>query len=84
MRYLTAVIMMVLRRQHLTSANLQVELCGANYIGDVGNTTYISPELAIGGIVKWNRSESIYLEPHLHRLSADDADSDEARRNQRG
>lgn len=30
---------------------------GSNFIGDVGATNYISPnQLALGGIVKWNRS----------------------------
>lgn len=89
MRYLTAVIMMVLLHNTLQAQTYEVGvmLGGANYIGDVGNTTYISPnELAIGGIVKWNRSERHSFRASLlyTRLSADDADSDEARRNQRG
>lgn len=34
-----------------------VFLGGSNFIGDVGATTYIAPNnLAIGGILKWNRS----------------------------
>lgn len=34
-----------------------VFLGGSNFIGDVGSTTYISPnKLAIGGILKWNQS----------------------------
>lgn len=32
-------------------------LGGSNFIGDVGATTYIAPNnLAIGGLLKWNRS----------------------------
>ena len=60
---------------------------GANYIGDIGKTNYISPsDVVVGGIFKWNRSER-----HAFRatvlvagLSANDIDSDEARRQQRG
>lgn len=34
-----------------------VFLGGSNFIGDVGATTYIAPNnLAIGGLLKWNRS----------------------------
>jgi len=60
---------------------------GSNYIGDVGSTTYISPnEPAMGIIYKWNKS------PRLsYRFSftgayykADDLDSNEPSRNQRG
>jgi len=39
---------------------------GSNFIGDVGSTTFISPNsAAFGGIVKWNRSPR-----HSWRLSA--------------
>jgi len=60
---------------------------GSNFIGDVGATNYISPnQLAIGGIAKWNRSPR-----HAWRISvtytdllAEDRDSDDPRRKQRG
>ena len=60
---------------------------GSNYIGDVGSTTYISPnKLAAGILYKWNKN------PRLsYRFSvtgayykADDLDSNEPGRNQRG
>lgn len=60
---------------------------GSNYIGDVGLTTYISPnEPAIGILYKWNKSQR-----HSYRFSytqskivANDLDSKEPSRNQRG
>ena len=60
---------------------------GANYIGDVGKTTYINPNsLAVGGIIKWNRSprHSFRASILLAQIKGDDAKSDENRRNQRG
>ena len=60
---------------------------GSNYIGDVGPTTYISPnEPALGILYKWNKSPR-----HAYRFSytqskitSNDLDSEEAGRNQRG
>lgn len=60
---------------------------GANYIGDVGNTTYINPNgLVGGGIAKWNRSarHSFRLTLLYAEISADDAKSEEVRRQERG
>ena len=62
-------------------------LGGANLVGDVGKTTYISPNtVAFGVIGKWNRSSR-----HAFRFSitnaqvkGDDADSHESRRQERG
>jgi hypothetical protein len=64
-----------------------VFLGGSNYIGDVGSTTYISPsEPALGFFYKWNKSPR-----HAYRISytqskiaANDLDSKELSRNQRG
>lgn len=60
---------------------------GSNFVGDVGPTTYISPnEPAFGLLYKWNKSPR-----HAYRFSyiqsninSDDLDSKEAGRNQRG
>ncbi len=60
---------------------------GANFIGDVGRSNYVYPNsLAIGGIIKWNRSErhSFRASVITTKLSGDDADSHETRRNERG
>ncbi|MBW2962415.1 DUF6089 family protein [Mesonia aestuariivivens] len=89
MRYLTAVIIMVLLNNTLEAQTYEIGVMfgGINYIGDVGKTNYISPnKLAIGGIAKWNRSDRHSFRASLlyTQLSANDADSDEARRKQRG
>lgn len=62
-------------------------LGGSNFIGDVGPTTYISPnEPAFGILYKWNKSSR-----HAYRFSytqskitSNDFDSKEGGRNQRG
>lgn len=60
---------------------------GANFIGDVGNTSFISPNApAIGGIFKWNRSSrhAFRFSALFAQLDADDADSNENGRQGRG
>jgi Domain of unknown function (DUF6089) len=60
---------------------------GSNYVGDVGLTTYISPnEPAIGILYKWNKSprHSYRFSYTQSKISADDLDSKEPSRNQRG
>lgn len=60
---------------------------GSNYIGDVGKTTYISPnDLAVGAIFKWNiskryswRASAIYS-----KISAFDVNSKDTSRQERG
>jgi hypothetical protein len=60
---------------------------GSNFIGDVGSTTYISPnEPAIGLLYKWNKSprHSYRFSYTQSKITANDLDSEEAGRNQRG
>jgi|SRR5690606_17129029 len=60
---------------------------GSNFIGDVGATTYISPnEPAFGILYKWNRSprHSWRISYTQSKLSAEDADADSPARNLRG
>ena len=60
---------------------------GANYIGDIGNTSYINPStLAVGGIFKWNRSPRHAFRGSIlvANIKGDDADSPESRRKERG
>lgn len=72
---------------HAQIHEVGVFLGGSNYIGDIGNTTYVSPDkLAFGILYKWNRSTR-----HAYRfsytqstLTANDNNSDEGARNQRG
>ena len=60
---------------------------GANYIGDVGPTDYISPNnLALGVVYKWNKSprHSWRASFTYGKITSDDADSDMSARQQRG
>ncbi|MDA6070961.1 DUF6089 family protein [Flavobacterium sp. AC] len=64
-----------------------VFLGGSNFVGDVGNTTYIAPEkLAFGILYKWNKSprHSYRFSYTQSTLTGNDLDSDESGRNQRG
>jgi hypothetical protein len=72
---------------HAQIHEIGVFLGGSNYIGDVGNTTYIDPNApAFGILYKWNKSPR-----HAYRfsytqseISSDDKDSKEPGRNLRG
>lgn len=89
MRYIVVMVLMFFFGNQAYSQNFEIGpfIGGANYIGDVGNSTYIRPSnLVFGGLVKWNRSDR-----HAFRLSllyaeieADDANSHDTRRQQRG
>jgi hypothetical protein len=60
---------------------------GSNYIGDVGATTYIAPnQFAMGILYKYNRNPRLAYRFSLNNASyaADDLDSEEPGRNQRG
>ena len=60
---------------------------GANYIGDVGSTTYINPNsFAVGGIFKWNRSvrHAFRGSVMVAKLKGDDSKSSNNRRKERG
>ena len=60
---------------------------GSNYIGDVGLTTYISPnDPTIGILYKWNKSPRLAYRFSLNGafISANDLNSKEPSRNQRG
>ena len=59
----------------------------SNFIGDVGNTTFINPkDDTFGAIIKWNRSpRHSYRITYLRStLSADDLESKDPRRIERG
>lgn len=66
---------------------LGVFLGGSNYIGDVGRTTYIRPnEPAFGVLYKWNKSprHSYRISYTQSKITANDLDSKDSGRNQRG
>ncbi|MFT4669507.1 MAG: hypothetical protein ACI9M9_000088 [Flavobacteriaceae bacterium] len=89
MKHFTSIVLIIFTSFIGLSQTYEVGaiLGGANLIGDVGSTTYISPNtLAFGVIGKWNRSSR-----HAFRFSiisakvkGDDADSHETRREERG
>lgn len=65
---------------------LGVFVGGSNFVGDVGLTTYISPnEPALGILYKWNKSprHSYRFSYTQSKISANDLDSKEPSRNQR-
>jgi len=60
---------------------------GANFIGDVGKTSYLAPKTPVfGALFKWNRSERHAFRGSLNfaRIEGDDNDSHESRRKERG
>ena len=60
---------------------------GANFIGDVGNTTYIAPNTAVfGALAKWNRSDRHAFRASISyaKIEGNDKDSHESRRKERG
>jgi hypothetical protein len=89
MRYLTAVIFIIFCSLSAISQTYEIGglIGGANYIGDVGRTSYIAPNnLAFGGIFKWNRSprHSFRGSVMVAGISGDDKDASDERRKQRG
>ncbi|MCH9661511.1 MAG: hypothetical protein K0U54_11435 [Bacteroidetes bacterium] len=89
MRYVLTVILIITLVNTSQSQTYEIGgfLGGANYIGDVGKTTYIAPNnLAFGGIFKWNRSprHSFRGSIIVAGLEGNDLDSDEPRRKERG
>jgi hypothetical protein len=89
MKHFTSVVLIIFTSFIGLSQTYEVGaiLGGANLIGDVGRTTFISPNtMAFGVIGKWNRSPR-----HAFRFSiisakvkGNDADSHETRRQERG
>lgn len=89
MKYFAAIIIFVLTTiiTHSQTYEIGGILGGANYIGDIGKTNYISPnDLAFGAIFKWNRSDrhSFRGSILLVNIKGDDNKSSETRREQRG
>lgn len=89
MKHLIVLILSLLsiHLSHSQINEIGVFVGGSNFIGDVGSSSYISPnQLAFGGIYKWNRStRHSYRISIIHsELEANDIDSDDPRRIQRG
>ncbi|UZO81181.1 DUF6089 family protein [Aquimarina sp. ERC-38] len=84
MRYFICAVMTLLTSLALQAQTYEVGMMlgGANYIGDVGSTTFISPnDFSIGAIAKWNRSKRhAFRASFLYAgISADDANGDDRR-----
>lgn len=89
MRHLIAFVIMVVCAANSYSQTFEAGpfIGGSNFIGDVGRTNYIFPNsLVAGGLVKWNRSprHSFRFSLLFTELVADDAQSNENRRVERG
>lgn len=89
MKYTSIILLMALIVPSLTNGQL-LEVGGAiggsNFIGDVGSTTFISPNnIAVSGLVKWNRSRRHSFRGSLTytKLEALDRKSSDPRRAER-
>lgn len=89
MRYILVMVLFSAFGNQVYSQNYEIGgfLGGANYIGDVGNSTYIRPTgLVYGGLIKWNQSDRHTFRFSLlfAEVSGDDAESKDTRRQARG
>lgn len=89
MRYILAVLLMTLTPTAALSQQVEVGpfAGGANYVGDIGASTYINPNTLFGGFLfKYNAStrHSYRLSLLYTELSADDSNSRDLRRQERG
>jgi hypothetical protein len=89
MRYFTSVFLILIGTylSHSQTYEVGAIIGGANYIGDVGKTNYISPStIGFGGIFKWNRSPRHAFRGSIivANIEGDDAKSNESRRRERG
>ena len=89
MKYLTVSLIAIICWATASAQTYEIGLTagGLNYTGDVGNTRYIAPNtVAVGGVFRWNRSRRHSYRASLlvGEIAADDDNSDEPLRKQRG
>ncbi|MFK5893803.1 MAG: DUF6089 family protein [Pseudomonadota bacterium] len=89
MRFFTSIFLILLMPLFAFSQTYEIGgfLGGANFIGDVGKTTYIAPKTPVfGALFKWNRSSRHSFRGSIlfSKIEGDDSDSKESRRNERG
>ena len=89
MRHLILLIIMFAFSKSTVAQTFEIGpfIGGANYIGDVGKSSFVNPNTLVGGaIAKWNRSErhSFRFTLLYANIEADDAKSNEVRRQERG
>jgi Domain of unknown function (DUF6089) len=81
------ILLVIVSKSNAQIHEIGVFLGGSNYIGEVGKTNYINPnELAFGILYKWNKSprHSYRFSLVQSQISANDLDSKEGRRRERG
>lgn len=81
------ILLIIVSKSQAQIHEIGVFLGGSNYIGEVGKTNYINPnELAYGALYKWNKSprHSYRFSLMQSQISANDLDSKEGRRKDRG
>lgn len=88
MRYLTIFLIAIFISPSIRAQTYELGgfVGGSNFIGDVGSTSYISPNKpAFGALFKWNRSDrhSFRFSAILTELEGLDSESHEARRQTR-
>lgn len=86
-RLFLIVIVLGFSKSNAQINEIGVFLGGSNFIGDVGNTTYIAPNnIAAGLVYKWNRSprHAYRFSVIQSKLSANDLKSDVPGRKERG
>ena len=84
---ITALLILLFGQLQAQTYEVGIFAGGANFIGDVGRTTYIYPSSwAIGGIAKWNRSKRYAWRGTLYygQMVIDDNKSSMGKRQQRG
>lgn len=89
MKLYTVIFLVVFTPLFMQSQTYEIGgfLGAANYIGDVGSTTYIAPKTPVfGALFKWNRSPRHSFRGTLlfGQIEGDDSKSSDTRRNERG
>lgn len=81
------ILLLIVSKSQAQIHEIGVFLGGSNYIGEIGKTNYINPnEPATGLLYKWNKSprHSYRFSLTQSQISANDLDSKEDRRQNRG
>ncbi len=85
MKYLFSILCIFAYIQPNNAQTYEIGLIAgaANYVGDIGKTTYIAPnDIAIGAIAKWNRSKRHAFRASLlyAEVNGNDSDGDNRRK----
>jgi len=86
-RIITILFLIISTVSYSQINELGISFGGSNYIGDVGDETYISPNDTYYGLIyKWNMTSRVAIRAQASyiRIQADDAESDNEIKNVRG